>query len=273
MVYSREKGINYLAEYSKKYNTVEIDQWFWSLFGVNKVILPRAEVAREYAQGVPEDFLFTVKVPNSITLTHFYKKKKSDPLVKNPHFLSDELFLQFLECIEPLKTKLGPLMFQFEYLNKQKMPSAKEFIERLTSFIDKLPEDYIYGVEIRNANYFNEYYFSFLKSMNLAHVFLQGYYMPEIFPIYEKNKEYFRDCVIIRLHGPQRQDMEKLTGKVWDRIVAGKDTEINALLNMLKGLKQRRVNVFVNVNNHYEGSAPLTIRKIEDKMQIKTPLS
>ena len=32
LVYSAPKGIDYLAEYSRKYSTVEIDQWFWSLF-------------------------------------------------------------------------------------------------------------------------------------------------------------------------------------------------------------------------------------------------
>jgi uncharacterized protein YecE (DUF72 family) len=158
-------------------------------------------------------------------------------------------------------------MFQFEYLNKQKMPSVKKFLEMFTSFIKRLPEEYTYGIEIRNANYLHEYYFSFLNSMNLAHVFLQGYYMPGIFSIYNDRKEYIRDCVVIRLHGPERQDMEKLTGKVWDRIVAGKDTEINTLLDMLTDLKQRQVNVFVNVNNHYEKSAPLTIRKIKDRLQ------
>jgi len=30
---------------------------------------------------------------------------------------------------------LGPLMLQFEYLNKQKMPSQEEFLARLGDFI------------------------------------------------------------------------------------------------------------------------------------------
>lgn len=120
IVYSAEKGINYLKEYSKKYNSVEIDQWFWSLFGKTKVVLPKDEVAREYSQSVGDDFLFTIKVPNSITLTHFYNKKKSDPLIENPYFLSTELFLRFLKTIEPIKDKSGPIMFQFEYLNKKR---------------------------------------------------------------------------------------------------------------------------------------------------------
>ena len=28
---SREKGFDYLQEYSRHFSTVEVDQWFWSL--------------------------------------------------------------------------------------------------------------------------------------------------------------------------------------------------------------------------------------------------
>ncbi len=33
LVYPAAKGINYLESYAQRYNTVEIDRWFWSLFG------------------------------------------------------------------------------------------------------------------------------------------------------------------------------------------------------------------------------------------------
>ncbi len=33
LVYSRSAGIDYLAEYARRYNTVEVDQWFWALPG------------------------------------------------------------------------------------------------------------------------------------------------------------------------------------------------------------------------------------------------
>jgi len=91
LVYSQDKQQNYLKEYSKYFHTVEIDQWFWSLFKGNAVILPKAEVVREYAASVPPGFIFSIKVPNSITLTHQYNKQKNTPLVPNPYFLSTEL--------------------------------------------------------------------------------------------------------------------------------------------------------------------------------------
>ena len=47
-------------------------------------------------------------------------------------------------------------MFQFEYLNKQKMSGLHEFIERFEAFLEQLNHKYLYGVEIRNPNYLKE---------------------------------------------------------------------------------------------------------------------
>ena len=49
LVYSDAPHPDYLAEYSRKFDCVEIDQWFWNLFGVNKVVLPHPKTVSEYA--------------------------------------------------------------------------------------------------------------------------------------------------------------------------------------------------------------------------------
>ena len=71
LIYDSEKKYgpyDYLADYAKAFNTVEIDQWFWSLFP-RGIKLPDSKTVKVYVDSVPDDFLFTVKVPNSITLT------------------------------------------------------------------------------------------------------------------------------------------------------------------------------------------------------------
>jgi uncharacterized protein YecE (DUF72 family) len=190
LIYPEKKLFNYLEEYSKHYNCVEVDQWFWSLFAGDKVVLPRPEVVQEYADSVPGNFKFCVKVPNSLTLTHHYKKKKTDSLTPNPYFLSSELMLRFLETLEPLSKKIGPIIFQFEYLNKQKMPGGlSQFEDNFGKFVESLPTGFDYCLESRNPNYLNKRYFNFLSSQDLYHVFLQGYYMPSIFDLYKKHRE------------------------------------------------------------------------------------
>ncbi len=66
---------------------------------------------------------------------------------------------------------------------------------------------------------------------------------------------------MIRLHGPDRRAIEQETGKRWDRIVAARDEELAGVATMTSALTESGVNVYVNVNNHYEGSAPLTIER------------
>jgi uncharacterized protein YecE (DUF72 family) len=267
IVYSDPKEKNFLREYSLHFSTVEVDQWFWSLFAGDKVVLPHPKVVREYAESVPEDFIFSIKVPNSITLTHHYKKQKSDSLIVNPHFLSVGVMKRFLELMEPLGSRIGPLNFQFEYLNKQKMGGVGEFVEKFGEFVSQLPSDFTYCVEIRNPNYLTAKYFDFLAASKLHHVFLHGYYMPSIFEVYKQFSDKIRSLTLIRLHGGDRKGIEEQTGNDWSEIVAPKDGDLKSLASMLADLRARSVETFLYVNNHFEGSAPRTIARINDLLE------
>ncbi len=264
LVYS-DRPQNYLQEYAQRYNCVEVDQWFWSLYGPDKVVLPQPKAVQEYAAAVPPDFRFAVKMPNALTLSHFHQAQKTDPLVPNPHFLSVDLLNQTLDRLAPLSGKLGPLMFQFGYLNKQKMASQQEFLDRLGAFVSQLPRGYTWCLEPRNPNYLNADYFAFLRENGLAHVWLQGYYMPPIFGLYEKFADQLTADVVIRLHGPDREGMEERTGKDWSKILEPRDADLDALATMLGDLAVRRMNTSVFVNNHFEGCAPLTIERIKER--------
>lgn len=257
LVYPDFGEFNYLEEYSKKYNTVEIDQWFWSLHSQNKITLPNKNVVKEYFNSTPENFKFTIKMPNSITLTHPYKSKEP-----NKHFLSVELLETFLESIDMLKPKIGMLMFQFEYLNKQKMNSQIEFQHRLEEFFSQLDSEFNYAIEIRNPNYLNIDWFSFLNVHNIFSVFLQGYYLPNIYETIERYSELIKRNAVIRLHGFERNEIEVKTKKIWNKIVAPQDNDLSKIVGIVKKLIKNKVDLYLNVNNHYEGSAPLTINKI-----------
>ena len=264
LVYSAAKGIDYLKEYASQFNTVEIDRWFWSLFNEENVVLPNPSDAQVYRQSVPDDFRFTIKVPNSITLTHFYQKNKDEPLQPNPYFLSVELFQRFLTTIAPLRDVLGPLMFQFEYLNLHKMESQARFHTLLGAFVKQLPTGYQYGLEVRNPPYLNRSLFEFLNGSGLVPVFLQGYYMPPVTEIFDRYRSLVlkQKTVVIRLHGPDRQGMEERTGKRWDKVVEARDAELAGIAVMVRHLLSQGITVYVNTNNHYEGSAPLTIDRL-----------
>src|SRR5690606_32911383 len=107
-------------------------------------------------------------------------------------------------------------IFQFEYLNNKKMPGQKIFQDKISRFMSRCPSDIYYCIEIRNLNYLNKEYFSFLKSSNLSHVFLQGYYMPPIFNLYKKYHDLNEKFIVIRLMGGDRKVIEENSQGNWN---------------------------------------------------------
>lgn len=146
------------------------------------------------------------------------------------------------------------------------MANQQVFLDRFAEFIKCLPREYIYCVETRNPNYLNSRYFDFLAEHDLHHVFLQGYYMPPIFDVYRMHRGQIADLTVIRLHGPDRKAIEEQTGKDWSQVVLPKDREIEQLAGMLADLASRDVQSYIYVNNHFEGSAPRTISRIQESL-------
>jgi uncharacterized protein YecE (DUF72 family) len=259
------RAADYLAEYAKVLDTVEIDQWFWSLFPTG-VTLPAESAVRQYAESVPDDFRFTVKAPNAITLTHFYGRQPARHADfanrPNDQFLDIDILNRFLERLSPMGDKLGPILFQFEYLNRKKMPSAPAFLERLDRFLTEAPEGFRYAVETRNPNYLSPGFFDLLAKHGVGYVFLEGYYMPPTGEVWDRFRPRTTDFSIVRLHGSDRADIGKRTGGRWNRIVDPQPEGRSAAARIVRASATRDIKTFVNVNNHFEGSAPLTIERL-----------
>jgi uncharacterized protein YecE (DUF72 family) len=256
---------DYLEDYAKIFNTVEVDQWFWSLFPQG-TRLPDVRTVERYTASVPEDFRFSVKAPNALTLTHFYARQPKGYEAyanrPNPAFLDDGILSEFLQTLEPMRERLGPILFQFEYLNKMKMPSLRAFLDRLTGFFDRAPRDYRYAVEIRNKNYLKPAYSRFLQEAGVGCVLLDGYYMPPLEESIRALEFSPGDLTVLRLHGPDRKGIEEATQGRWDRIVQPRESGIAAAAKIVRCCQDAKAEIYVNVNNHYEGCAPLTIGRL-----------
>ena len=276
LVYDRGRKYladDFLVDYSRHFDTVEVDQWFWSLFP-GEIAMPKPETVAAYAVSVPGDFVFSVKAPNAITLTHFYSKQpaqfrgwKNRP---NPHFLSVELAQRFLDSLEPIRSRLGPVMFQFEYLNSKKMASRDMFYDRLDGFLSRLPAGYEYAVETRNPNYVRPEFFEILRGHNAGAVLLDGYHMPPLRKV-ARHGVHTAPFLVIRLHGPDRPGIERRTGKRWNRIVQPRDRGLEEAAEIVNEAAKKNVRTYVNVNNHYEGSAPLTIERFLEALRRERP--
>lgn len=252
LVYSRKyhTPAEYLQEYALKYRTVEIDSSFYRIPSEKDVI--------NYKTAVDNEFKFTIKAPQNITLTHARVKEKGTQLVPNTNFLSTEIFASFLDRLTPLSLNTTAIMLEFEYLKKEKMGSLELFLKALETFVERIPRVIPVAVETRNASYLCDEYFSFLKQYNIIHVFSEKQFLPPITTLHKKFSSYLTDTVIIRLLGGDRAAIEEKSNENWSQIVDEKH-EKQAIAEMINDMLDSGKEVTLNINNHYEGCAPLTI--------------
>lgn len=85
-----------------------------------------------------------------------------------------------------------------------------------------------------------------------------------VLPAENTVQEYLTNYAVIRLHGPHRGEIEKQAQKKWDKIIVRRDEELKNIVQMINDMLKHNIEVFLNVNNHYEGSSPLTIERIRE---------
>ena len=76
IVYPEAGDFDYLQEYAKHFSTVEIDQWFWSLFAADKAVLPTSLTVKAFNKILnfragPADLLFELGGMVFLTLVYF----------------------------------------------------------------------------------------------------------------------------------------------------------------------------------------------------------
>ena len=59
------------------------------------------------------------------------------------------------------------------------------------------------------------------------------------------------------------------TGEVWNRLVSPKPQGLEAAARIVRLNLEKEVITFLNVNNHFEGSAPITIERFLEVLQKK----
>ncbi len=256
------RAAGYLREYAQHFDTAEIDSWFYSI--------PERKEVTEYLAQVPEGFRFTCKAPRELTVPTLRARGASGSESPNPSFLSVERGARFLEVIEPMFPRLDAIMFEFEYLNRQRMPSLTALLDALDTFatgvrarFGQLP----LAIETRNRNFLTESFFKFLLERQLLPVFSEKLYLPHVYEVYALYRELVQSDSVIRLLGGDRAAIEEKASLQWNAIIDPKPAEEKrAILSMAMDLAARGHTVTINVNNHYEGSAPLTIAELKAEL-------
>lgn len=156
-----------LAFYTAHFATVELNNPFYRI--------PSAKTFAAWREQTPPDFLFAIKANRRFT--HLKKLKDPTPALG-----------QFIERVDALREKLGPVLFQLP-------PHWRPNLPRLEAFLAALPPRHRYTIEFRDTSWHTDELYALLKCHGVA------------FCIYELNHvqsplEVTADFVYIRLHGP-----------------------------------------------------------------------
>jgi uncharacterized protein YecE (DUF72 family) len=227
---------DFLSFYATKFDTVEVDSTFYRT--------PSASTVRGWYAKTPKNFIFALKVPQVIT--HEKRLEACDADCK-----------EFLKVAGLLQEKLGPILFQFGYFNKGAFADLDSFLKRLLPFLDRLPKDRKFAVEIRNKNWLVPKFVDALRERGMALAVIDQSWMPRPPEWFSRFDPVTADFTYIRWLG-DRKGIEQKT-KTWDKIVVDRRRDLSDWAKLCVPIVRRGVTIFAYANNHYAGHGPATI--------------
>ncbi len=252
---------NCLEEYAQVFKTVCVDAGYYRF--------PEQRYLEALASQVPDDFLFSFKVTDQITIKKFTRLPRfGDKAGKpNEHFLDADLFERaFLRPCEFIRGNVGLLIFEFSRFYPADFTHGREFAELLDAFLEKLPPDWQYGVEIRNRSFLHPDYFEVLKKHGVAHVYNNWDRMPSVAEQMKipdtRTQPAYTGARFLLKPGRKYQDAVDLFSPYEE----AKETDDEArqagadLINSIIGGKKGEAKPsFIYINNRLEGNALITI--------------
>jgi uncharacterized protein YecE (DUF72 family) len=233
------RSADFLPFYADHFHTVEVDSTFYAC--------PSARTVSNWASRTPEGFIFSVKVPQAIT--HEKVLRDCDAEVK-----------QFLDTMDVLGRKLGPIVVQLPFFNRSVFRDRHEFLDRFIPFLKKLPAAYKFAVEIRNRAWLDDELANLLHDHRMALVLQDRAWMPS--PTELNFDPITTDWTYIRWLG-DRKSIEAQTA-TWDRTVVDRTSELKSWVDYCDQIRKRGVLIYAYANNHFGGHAPATIQQFRD---------
>ncbi len=224
-----EDSENLLTEYTKIFDTVEIDNTFYRI--------PSRDTVKNWKEETPDEFIFSAKFPRKIT--H----------IKMLQDCEEELDV-FIEHISLLGDKLGPLLIQLPPGFKPEMSGI------LKDFLAGLPERCRFAVEVRNRKWLDEKFYDLLRDNSAALVLIDHPWMPEMNTITS-------DFTYIRWVG----DRKKIKGTL-GKIEKDRRKDIEDWAVKVKGFLEEPIEVFGYFSKSYSGYPPGDVRMLKDNFSV-----
>lgn len=259
-----------LGEYCRFpwFRTVGIDSSFYGP--------PAISTLQRYRDSVSENFCWVSKVWEEITVPVYGRHKRYGVKAgkENPNYLNADLFAsEFLSRYTDadVVSHTGPFVFQFQAMPQREARQPAEFVEQLDSFLGSLPGNFRYAVEVRNKELLVPEYFASLGKHEVTHCFNHWTGMP---PLVEQMKfaangggiaAPFLTARILTPIGTNYQQAVKRFSP-YDSLRAVQQEMRKDVVRLAKRAFQRKIPVYVLVNNRCEGYAPGTIDAVGTKI-------
>src|SRR6266446_503480 len=229
------KSRDFLSYYATQFGAVEVDSTFYGC--------PSANTVNNWSARTPDDFIFSVKIPQTIT----HEKALVD---------CDSELEEFVKTMDILGPKLGPMVFQFPLFDRWKFPKQDHFLAVLAPFLKKLPTDHKSVIEIRNKAWLDARFADVLREHNVALALTDTSFMPRPWEMKEKFDLITADFAYVRWLG-DRHGIEKVT-KTWDKTVVDRTSDLKGWVDVLKEMvsNSKVLKIFAFSNNHYAGHGP-----------------
>jgi uncharacterized protein YecE (DUF72 family) len=240
--------------------TVSVDRSFYRPLSTDQL--------RSYADAVADDFRFMVKADR--LLTSPVEPGPYGVRLPNTHFLDSAYAVD--QVIAPmadgLGAKTGPLVFQFPPIPPNLVGGRHAFLELLHRFLEALPKRRSYAVELRTPAFVTEEYARVLEATEVAHCYnVHPASAPlerqlAVVPLFQQ------PVLVIRwmLGDGQEYIVAKNRYEPFDRLVDEDPVTRELIARTMLDAALAEREVFVIANNKAEGSAPLTVFRLADRI-------
>jgi len=242
---------DFLGYYASQFRTVEADNTYYRV--------PSRSMVEGWRDRTPDNFILCAKFPRSVVHAGDGPKPDADKILQ-----PDGETGRFLDHMSLLGEKCGPLVLQFPYFNKKAFEKAAPFYDRLESYLDSLPRDFRYAVELRNKWWVNETLLDILKRHETALVLVELGYLPHPADVAKKLPLVTTDFVYGRLIGDRKAVEEKTD--TFDELVLDKSDSLQRWSELLNKLLEEVPRAYVFANNHFAGHGPATIRDLAERV-------
>ena len=261
-----------VQEYFEHFSVLELDFTFYRpLLDNNSEPTTNYRVLQTYQKYLRQNDRVILKVPQ---LIFAQKLRKGSTFVENPDYLNADIFTrQFYDPARAiLGDHIGGFIFEQEYQPKRDRKSPQEYADMVDRFVQRIPRDDRYHMEVRTESLLSPAYFDVLEKHGIGQVLSHWTWLPPLRKQFLKNHERFsnsgRQCVI-RLMTPLGMRYEEAYSKAYpfNRMIEGMISPgmiEDTVALMTRGIEDG-VGMNVVVNNRAGGNAPMIAQKISER--------